>query len=91
MYNDLLKIGPLTVQGYGLMIAIGVFAALYIAEYRSPKNGLDKEQIFPLTIFCVITGILGAKLMFVIQGWKQFLKDSFGYEVDDSWLQDDEP
>ena len=22
--------------------------------------------------------------------WKQFLKDSFGYEVDDSWLQDDE-
>ncbi|RKM62961.1 MULTISPECIES: DUF1385 domain-containing protein [unclassified Butyrivibrio] len=23
--------------------------------------------------------------------WKQFLKDSFGYEVDDSWLQDDEP
>ena len=75
MYNDLLKIGPLTVHGYGLMIAIGVFAALYIAEYRSPKNGLDKEQIFPLTIFCVITGILGAKLMFVIQGWKQFLKD----------------
>ncbi|RKM55634.1 DUF1385 domain-containing protein [Butyrivibrio sp. X503] len=23
--------------------------------------------------------------------WKQFLKDSFGYEVDDSWLQDEEP
>ena len=23
--------------------------------------------------------------------WKEFLKDSFGYEIDDSWLEDDEP
>ncbi|AOZ96699.1 DUF1385 domain-containing protein [Butyrivibrio hungatei] len=23
--------------------------------------------------------------------WKQYLKDSFGYEIDDSWLNDDEP
>jgi uncharacterized protein YqhQ len=22
--------------------------------------------------------------------WKEFLKDSFGYEIDDSWLKDDE-
>lgn len=75
MYNDLLKIGPLTVHGYGLMIAIGVFVALSIAEHRAPKNNLDKEQIFPLTIFCVVTGIFGAKLLFIIQGWEQFLKD----------------
>ncbi len=23
--------------------------------------------------------------------WKEFLKDSFGYEIDDSWLEDNEP
>ncbi|WP_026651665.1 DUF1385 domain-containing protein [Butyrivibrio proteoclasticus] len=23
--------------------------------------------------------------------WKEYLKDSFGYEIDDSWLRDDEP
>jgi len=75
MYNDLFSIGPLTVHGYGLMIAIGVIAALYIAEYRAPKNGMDKEVIFPLTMFCVITGILGAKVMFCIVNWKDFVKD----------------
>lgn len=75
MHNDLLSIGPFTVHTYGLMIAIGVIAALYIAEYRAPKNGMDKEQIFPLTMNCVITGILGAKIMFCIVGWKDFIKD----------------
>ena len=75
MYNDLLKIGPVTLHAYGLMIAIGVLAALHIAEYRAPKNGMDKELIFPLTMNCVITGILGAKIMFCIVGWREFLKN----------------
>ena len=75
MYNDLFSIGPFTVHGYGLMIAIGVFAALFIAERRAPKNGMDEEEIFPLTMYCVITGILGAKVMFCIQGWRSFIKD----------------
>ncbi|MBQ2099795.1 MAG: prolipoprotein diacylglyceryl transferase [Lachnospiraceae bacterium] len=75
MYNDLLKIGPLTLHTYGLMIFIGVMAALYVAEYRAPKNGMDKEEIFPLTMYCVVTGILGAKVMFLIVGWKDFIKD----------------
>lgn len=75
MYNDLFSIGPLTVHTYGLMIAIGVFAALYVAEFRAPKNGLDKDMVFPLTMNCVITGIAGAKIMYCIVGWKQFIKD----------------
>ena len=79
MYNELFSIGPFTVHGYGLMIAIGVFAALYIAELRAPKNGMDKEKIFPLTMNCVITGILGAKIMFCITNWQGFIKAPLAY------------
>ena len=43
MHNELLKIGPFTVYGYGLMIAIGIFAAYCLAEYRARKIGLDDE------------------------------------------------
>ena len=39
MFNDLFSIGPFTAHTYGLMIAIGVYAALFIAERRAPKNG----------------------------------------------------
>ena len=75
MFNDLFTIGPFTAHTYGLMIAIGVYAALFIAERRAPKNGMDKDVIFGLTIYCVITGIAGAKALFCIVNWKEFIKD----------------
>ena len=48
MKNELLTIGPFTVYGYGLMIAIGIVAGCLTAEYRARKQGLDSEQIFPM-------------------------------------------
>lgn len=75
MYNDILTIGPLTVKGYGLMIAIGVLVALFLGEARAKKKGLDAEVIYPLTFVCVIFGFLGAKLLFCIVEWKTLIKD----------------
>ncbi|MCR4841984.1 MAG: prolipoprotein diacylglyceryl transferase [Eubacterium sp.] len=66
MYNELLHIGPVTVYGYGLMIAIGIIAAYFTAEYRSKKMGLDADKIFGLTIWCVISGYIGSKVLYCI-------------------------
>ena len=63
MHNELLKIGPFTVYGYGLMIAIGIFSAYCLAEYRARKIGLDEERVFGMTLWAVIGGILGGKIM----------------------------
>ena len=41
MKNELLTIGPFTVYGYGLMIAIGIVAGCLTAEYRARKQSLD--------------------------------------------------
>ena len=46
MHNELFSIGPFTVYGYGLMIAIGIFSAYCLAEYRARKIGLDDEKFF---------------------------------------------
>ena len=37
MHNEIFHIGPFTIYGYGLMIAIGILAAYFLAEYRA-KN-----------------------------------------------------
>ncbi len=75
MKNELLTIGPVTIYGYGLMIAIGVIAAYTVAEFRAKKKGLNHELIFNLTIWCLIGGILGAKLLFLITELKDILAD----------------
>lgn len=64
--NELFQIGPFTVYGYGLMIAIGVLVAYSVGEYRAKKQGLDADSLFWITISCLIGGILGAKLLFII-------------------------
>ena len=46
MHNELLHIGPLTVYGYGFMIAMGVLAAWFVAEQRARKRETLHVNIF---------------------------------------------
>ncbi|MBR1759165.1 MAG: prolipoprotein diacylglyceryl transferase [Lachnospiraceae bacterium] len=75
MYNDLFSIGPFTVHGYGLMIAIGILAALFTAEQRAKKLGLKDDLIFDLTLWCAIGGFLGAKILYWITILPQIVKN----------------
>lgn len=71
--NELLQIGPFTVYGYGLMIAIGVIVAYSVGEYRAKRQGLNAEELFWITISCLVGGIVGAKLLFYIVEIKEVL------------------
>ena len=51
MYNDWLKIGPVTIHGYGVMIAIGVLAAFWLSERNAKKLGLDSDKIDNMIFF----------------------------------------
>ena len=75
MWNNLFSIGPITVHGYGLMIAIGVMMAMFIGVKRAPKLGLDKDHIYNLTFYCLIFGLIGAKLLFGIVEIKKIIED----------------
>ena len=75
MCNDLFSIGPLTVHGYGLMIAIGVLVALFTGEAVAKKKGLNSDAIYPITFLCVFLGFFCAKILFCIVEWKAFVAD----------------
>ncbi len=75
MKNELLTIGPFTVHGYGLMIAIGAILAYLTVEYRAKKKGMQYELIFSLFWWCLIGGIIGAKLLYILTQIKNILAD----------------
>lgn len=75
MKNELLKLGPFVVHGYGLMIAIGIIAAYLTAEYRAKKKGMEYEKIFNLTIWCALGGIIGAKLLYYATSLPKIIED----------------
>ena len=67
MRNELFTIGPLTVYGYGFMIALGVIAAWIVTDYRAKRQRLDRDHVFSLVI-C-------AKILFWITEWRSIVQD----------------
>ena len=54
------------VKYYSIMILIGIIIGFTIAELYGRKKGYPKDTIFDLGFYCVIFGILGARLYFVL-------------------------
>ncbi len=75
MYNDLFSIGPFTVHGYGLMIAIGIIAAFTVAQWRAKRCGLNPDAVFDLGMWGTIGGFLGAKVLYWITILPDIVKD----------------
>ena len=79
MYNEILTIGPITIHGYGLMIGLGVMAALLLGDYRAKKFGLNGDHIYGMTFSAVILGFVAARILFIITEWDNFLQNPMQY------------
>lgn len=79
MYNDILTLGPVTVHGYGLMIAVGVVTALLVGDFRAKKRGLNGDLIYGLTLTTVVLGFLSARILYIITEWQDFVKDPMSF------------
>jgi phosphatidylglycerol:prolipoprotein diacylglycerol transferase len=77
MYNNWFRIGPLTVHGYGAMVAAGIMTAVHGAEKRAKEESMkvDGDFVSGLVFWCVLIGLAGAKLLYVLVSWQEFLKD----------------
>lgn len=75
MFNDWFSIGPLTIHGYGVCIAVGLLLALWMASVRAKKKGMDDDIVFGIVFCAAIFGFLGAKIMYCIVEWKSFIQD----------------
>ena len=62
-------IGAITIQSYGLMVALAFLAGLFLAVKEAKKRKLDEEIIYDLAFYILIGGIVGARIANVIQEW----------------------
>ncbi|MCM1466732.1 MAG: prolipoprotein diacylglyceryl transferase [Alistipes sp.] len=75
MKINLFSIGKLTVHGYGLMIGIGVLCCVFMASRRAKKKGLSADAIMDIAVYGLIAGFIGAKLLFLVVEFKDFIQD----------------
>lgn len=87
MYPELLHIGPLTVYTYGLMIAIGILMAYWIASKRVVKIGGSEKRLEWLTFSLLAGGFLGSKILYWITRLPDIPSDpSILWDLQDGWV-----
>ena len=75
MYNDWLTIGPITIHGYGFMIALGILVGFWVMERQARKYGLNESIADNIVYVALVVGYLCSKLTYTIINFNDFLKD----------------
>lgn len=68
-----LTIGPLKIHAYGLMIALGIVAGVWLMGRRFEKRGIGtRDDANSIAVWAVIAGVIGARLYHVATDWSKF-------------------
>jgi phosphatidylglycerol:prolipoprotein diacylglycerol transferase len=59
----------LPIRGYGVMVLLAVVAGVGLAVYRARRLAISSDVIFGLAFAMFITGIVGARIFYIIQYW----------------------
>ncbi|GEQ22556.1 hypothetical protein CBU02nite_30620 [Clostridium butyricum] len=64
--KELFSIGPIHIYFFGLMIAIAAIAGGAFAIKQGEKRGINEDIMFNLIIIVLISGVLGARLFYIL-------------------------
>ncbi|AFY44878.1 prolipoprotein diacylglyceryl transferase [Nostoc sp. PCC 7107] len=70
----LVKIGPLTIRWYGLLIATAVLVGVSLSQYLAKRRNVNPELLSDLSIWLVIGAIPAARLYYVLFEWAEYVK-----------------
>jgi prolipoprotein diacylglyceryl transferase len=79
MYPVLFKIGPITIYSLGLLWALGALAAVWILRLELKRYGYDPEIAASVVLAAAIAGLLGARLLFILEEWENFRQAPFEF------------
>lgn len=72
MFPRLFHIGNFYLPTYGVLVATGVLLGIWISVGNSEKQGINGDDAWNLGIFMVLAGIIGAKVLYVINDWQHY-------------------
>ncbi len=84
MYPKLISIGSFYLPTYGVLVALGFLAGLWVATRLARRAGLSSEKITNLAVYCAIAGIVGAKLFMFLFDAGEYLshpREIFSFET----------
>ena len=75
MYPVICKIGPLTVYSYGLILVLAFLVSSTLAKLEAKRENLNPQIISNLSFIVFISGIIGARFLYVIENATYYIKN----------------
>lgn len=75
MLPVLFKIGPITIHTYGVMMAIGLLAALWFIMVQAKKRGYDKNVLLDAAFWIILVSLIGAKLILFVGHFSYYVSE----------------
>lgn len=71
----------LDIKWYGIIITVGMILAFFVARAGAKKEGITDDDIYDITLLCIVFGIVGARLYYVLFKLSDFVaKDGSAWE-----------
>jgi len=67
-----LKLGPLTLYSYGIMMALGVAMGLWFLYVQAKKQGLPGPRVLDAAFYILLISIVGAKLILLFSDFRRY-------------------
>lgn len=72
MFPTILELGPFTIRSYGLLLAISFLVGVAWSARRARRAGLDGDVLLGMAWVIVVSGVLGARILYVLQHTSEF-------------------
>ena len=60
------QLGPLTIQVWGLLVALGIFAGAWASSKMAAKRGQDQKLVWDIATWIIAGAFLGARIIHVV-------------------------
>ncbi len=68
----LLHIGPFMISWYGIAVAVALAVGVWLTLREARRKGLPTDPIYDLALWVVVGGVVGARLLHVIDRWDMY-------------------
>jgi phosphatidylglycerol:prolipoprotein diacylglycerol transferase len=68
MFPHLITIGSFSIPTYGILVALGFLAGIWLTTKLAQRVGISSEIVLNLGVFCALAGIVGAKALMIALG-----------------------
>jgi phosphatidylglycerol:prolipoprotein diacylglycerol transferase len=73
-----IELGSLTIYTYGLMLALGLAVGIGLLCLELRRKGLDPAHGIWVALIAIPSGVVGSRLLFIIEEWDRFIVNPIG-------------